>query len=216
MNGFIYLHGFASSPGSRKAEVFKERFARNSCELIVPDLNGEDFTRMTLSSQIGLVENVLNNRREQQFGLIGSSMGGYLSALLAEVHHKVAALYLMAPGFNFLARWKEALSQDPGAGLVGGDLIRVFHYRYNEERDLSTDIFRDAERWDALPLVREVPTRIVHGINDDTVPVEESRQFVKDRPWRRLKELNADHGLVDEVDWIVEDCLQFFRGEKLL
>ena len=216
MSGFIYLHGFASSPGSRKAQVFKERFSSSSRELIVPDLNGEDFTRMTLSSQIGLVEKLLNNRRERQFGLIGSSMGGYLCALLAEMHHKVAAIYLMAPGFNFLARWQESFNLDSGTGPVDGDLIRVFHYRYNEERHLSTDIFKDAEHWNALPLERNVPTRIVHGIHDDTVPIEESRQFVKDRPWCQLKELNADHGLVDEVGWIVEDCLQFFSGEKLL
>lgn len=209
---FIYLHGFASSPGSRKAVAFKKKFDALGLPLTVPDLEGGNFRELTLSRQIQTVQQCLDSRPGKRFGLIGSSMGGYLAALIAQLRPEVAALYLMAPGFNFLKRWRERLgkeAEDPGS-------IRVFHYRYEEERELSTQIFRDAERWEGVPLDRELPTRLVHGVHDASVDIRESRAFVKTRSWCRLRELDSDHGLISHVDWIIEDCLEFFRAQKLV
>ena len=94
-------------------------------------------------------------------------------------------------------------------------LITVYHYRYNKNLELDAGIFRDAERWEAMSLDRRLPTRLVHGIHDDTVPIEESRRFVRSHPWASLEELDSDHGLLSHIDWIVEDCLDFFRREGL-
>lgn len=82
--------------------------------------------------------------------------------------------------------------------------------------ELSTGIFDDARNWNALPLERNLPTRIVHGIRDETVPIQESRDFVTSHPWATLVELDSDHGLLSHIDWIVQDCLKFFAGNGLL
>jgi len=206
---FIYLHGFASSPGSAKARAFCERFARIPRELIVPDLADGDFEHLTLSRQVGVVTGCMDRSRKRRFALIGSSMGGYLAALIAEQRHDVEAIYLMAPGFGFLRRWREKHAADKDVQMPG--TLRVFHYGMNEERPLdATGLFEDAETWERLSLRREVPTRIVHGVRDDTVPVEQSRTYVESRPWCRLQELDADHGLVEAVHWIVDDCVAYF------
>lgn len=151
-----------------------------------------------------------------RFGLIGSSMGGYLATIMAQIREEVSAIYLLAPGFNFLKRWR-ALVQGQFMGSDGiPDLIKVFHYRYNKEMDLSTDIFGDAEKWDRMPLERKLPTRIVHGIHDETVDILESRNFVEAHPWCQLQELDSDHQLISQVDWIMKDCLTFFQAERLI
>ena len=209
MTEFIYLHGFASGPGSQKARVFKDRFEKAKLSLTIPDLQQGDFENLTLTKQVSLVQSIIDAKPGAGFALIGSSMGGYVAALTAETRKEVAALYLMAPGFNFLSRWMENMGWDKNFAIP--DLIRVFHYRYNREVTLNTGLFRDAIHWDSLPLVCNIPTRVVHGIHDETINIQESRDFVKSRPGCQLKELDSDHGLFSCIDWIVDDCMKFFR-----
>ena len=212
MTEFIYLHGFASGPNSSKAQAFKKRFEKLDITFHVPDLQEGDFENLTLSGQIRLVQNIIDRDKRKKFGLIGSSMGGYLASLIAQTRDSVKALYLMAPGFNFLNRWRETLN----LSKTTQDLIPVFHYRYNKEVLLNTYLFRDAETWESLPFERKVPTLIVHGLHDTTVNILESRNFVSNHPGCELKELDSDHGLLSCVDWIVEDCLRFFQNQRLL
>ncbi|MGP0629518.1 alpha/beta hydrolase [Nitrospina sp. 32_T5] len=212
---YVYCHGFASSPGSKKATVFAQRFRDQGKELIVPDLEKDDFRNLTLSGQVEIVQSVVDTFPGSGIGMIGSSMGGYLAALVSQLRPEVKGAYLMCPGFQFLKRWKEKVNpEDPKSERLP-EVIRVYHYRYDREMELSTGIFEDARKWDALALDRSVPTRIVHGVHDETVPVAQSREFAKNRPWVKLEELNSDHSLLSHIDWIVDDCLKFFTREGL-
>ena len=175
----------------------------------IPDLEGGDFENLTISSQMEIAR---NHMEEGPFGLIGSSMGGYLAALLAQLREDVAAIYLMAPGFNFLERWQKKLKNSQ----VEGPLIPVFHYRYNKEVFLNTNLFIDAELWQSFSLEKNIPTKIVHGLHDDTVNIQESRDFVSSHPWCHLTELDSDHGLLSSIDWIIEDCINFFGKQSLI
>ena len=212
MTEFIYLHGFASGPNSNKARVFKNRFDELNISLHVPDLQEDNFENLTLSRQIKLVQTIIDAEKHKSFALIGSSMGGYLASLLAQNRESVKALYLMAPGFNFLNRWRKKLKEK----LSETTLIPVFHYRYNKEVFLNTRLFRDAETWESLPLERNIPTIIVHGLHDETVDIQESRNFVIKHPWCLLQELDSNHGLLSSVDWIVDDYIRFFKNQNLL
>jgi len=213
---FIYLHGFASGPGSKKATKFKKCFASASISLSVPDLEGGDFQRLSLTKQMKIIDDCMGQYPGERFGLIGSSMGGYLAALMAQRCQEVAAIYLMAPGFNFLKRWQGRVQGHLKGANAIPDLIPVYHYRYNKDMLLSTDIFIDAEKWNRLALERTIPTRIVHGVHDDTVDISESRKFAQSHPKCQLKELDSDHQLLSHIDWIVEDALSFFQDKGLL
>ena len=212
MTEFIYLHGFASGPGSNKAKAFKKRFDELGISIHVPDLQQGDFENLTLTGQIELVQGIIDKNKDKSFALIGSSMGGYLASLIAQTRESVQALFLMAPGFNFLNRWRKKLD----ISKTTDELIPVFHYRYNKEVRLNTYLFRDAETWESLPLDRKIPTFIVHGLHDETINIEESRNFVRKKSFCSLKELDSDHGLLSCIDSIIEDSLGFFNQQKLL
>ena len=212
MTEFIYLHGFASGPDSNKAKAFKKRFDELGISIHVPDLQQGDFENLTLTGQIELVQGIIDKKKDKKFCLIGSSMGGYLASLIAQTRESVQALFLMAPGFNFLSRWRKKLD----ISKTTGELIPVFHYRYNKEVRLNTYLFRDAETWESLPLDRKIPTFIVHGLHDETIDIEESRNFVREKSFCSLKELDSDHGLLSCIDSIIEDSLGFFNQQKLL
>ena len=112
MTEFIYLHGFASGPGSQKACIFKDHFEKSRLSITIPDLQQGDFENLTLTKQISVVQSIIDGKPGVDFALIGSSMGAYIAALLAETRKEIKALYLMAPGFNFLNRWMETMGWD--------------------------------------------------------------------------------------------------------
>ena len=99
---FIYLHGFASSPSSSKAMYFADRLSGKNAQVSIPDLNGSDFKKLTLSSQLQIIDNQFNlsntetdARARKKIALIGSSMGGLLAVLKSMASSQVAALILM-------------------------------------------------------------------------------------------------------------------------
>ena len=216
MTEFVYLHGFASSPSSKKATAFKNKFKEIGVSLNTPDLEGGNFENMTLTSQVNIVLDLLDQFQCKKVCLIGSSMGGYLATLVAQRRVEIKATYLMAPGFNFLERWMRSLKLDWDDETCLEPKIQVFHYRYDETKYIRTDIFKDAKNWNTLDLNREIPFRIVHGIHDEVVPIDESKKFVSRRPWCSLKELDSDHGLLSHLEWVVDDCMVFFKRLGIL
>jgi hypothetical protein len=48
---YFYLHGFLSGPQSNKGKFLNLKFNQSGNNLISPDLNDGDFSRMTISSQ---------------------------------------------------------------------------------------------------------------------------------------------------------------------
>ena len=128
----------------------------------------------------------------------------------------IQAVYLMAPGFNFMDRWMRKLNLDFDNEASWKSKIPVFHYRYGETRHIHTRLFKDAMDWSRYELKRELPTRIVHGIHDEVVAIDESRKFASSRPWCLFQELDADHSLLSHIDWLIDDCLIFFSKLKLI
>ena len=212
MTQFIYLHGFASSPLSKKAVVFRNKFKEIGLSLVVPDLEKGNFENINLTYQMNILYDLLDKFKDEEVCLIGSSMGGYLAAMAAQKRKNIQAIYLMAPGFNFMDRWMKKLDLDCTDETSWASRVPVFHYGCGVTKLVSTNIFKDAKNWNNLKLDREIPVRIIHGIYDEVVSVNESRKFVSDRPWSSLKELDADHGLLSHVDWIVDDSIKFFEN----
>src|ERR1700691_4425053 len=125
MSRFVYLHGFASSPSSRKARFFEERFRELGIGLEIPDLAEGNFRDLTLSAQLHVVERLCG---DEPVALIGSSMGGYLAALYAARHPEVKKLVLLAPAFSFASRWPEELGESKMEEWRRSGTLEVFHY----------------------------------------------------------------------------------------
>lgn len=75
----LYIHGFNSSPLSHKANVMKEYCAqhRPDIKVVVPQL--PCFPEQAAQCLLDLVEQY---RNDYQIGLVGSSLGGYMSTWL--------------------------------------------------------------------------------------------------------------------------------------
>lgn len=196
MNRVLYLHGFASGPSSGKGRFFRQALERAGATVLVPDLAQGDFEHLTITGQLGVIEETV---ARQPAALVGSSMGGYLAALFAAGHSEITRLVLLAPAFGFAHRWPERLGVGAVEAWLRSGWIEVFHYADNRQRRLSYALLEDGMRYEDYPAFPQ-PALIFHGLHDDVVPVEYSRQFVANHSNARLEIVDSGHELLDVLD----------------
>jgi uncharacterized protein len=196
MSRFVYLHGFASSPSSRKARFFQERFRELGIGLDIPDLAEGDFRNLTLTAQLKMMERVA---RDEPVSLIGSSMGGYLAALYAARHPEVNKLVLLAPAFSFASRWPETLGEQAMEQWKRTNALEVFHYSEGRVVELGYQLIEDARRYEAYPDFKQ-PVLIFQGRNDTVVPPEYAVRFAEQHANAILRLVDSDHDLVNVLD----------------
>jgi pimeloyl-ACP methyl ester carboxylesterase len=199
---YAYLHGFASGPASGKARYLKERFAVRGVDLLVPELAPEGLETLTVSGQLAIIEALRPDV------LIGSSMGGYLSALYASRHSNVERLVLLAPAFGFPLRWPDKLGPEKTEAWRSTGFMDVYHYAEDRPARVGWCLMEDARQFPPEPDFRQ-PALAFHGRNDDTVPMECSEAFAATHSNVTLRVLDSDHQLTDSVELIWRETQEF-------
>lgn len=199
---YLYLHGFASSPHSKKARDLHDRFHQIGRSLQVLDLNQNDFTHLTLTRQIQQVLHALPPTSEP-VTLLGSSFGGLTATWAAQQAPQIVRLVLLAPAFGFLAHWLPRLGTAQLQQWQETGFLSVYHHGADTMQPLSYQFVTDAQTYEDADLQRSLPTLILHGIHDDVIPIAASRTYVSHHPGADLIELDSDHALtnVSETIW---------------
>lgn len=206
----LYLHGFASGPSSFKARTLRERFAAVGVALETPDLTpgADGFERSTPLTMLGVAEARLR-AAPGPHTLLGSSLGGYLSAVAASRSPAVERLVLLAPAFRLFARWSARLTPAELADWRARGL-ETKHHVTNSLRRIGWAFHEDAATLPEYPEVT-VPTLVLAGTRDEVVPIEDVRAWVSRTPSARLVELDDGHELVASIDRIWEEARAFLR-----
>lgn len=203
-----YLHGFASGPSSRKARHLAGGFAARGVPVATLDLTpGPDgFERSTPRSMLEVARAALGDAPGPH-ALVGSSLGGYLSALLASQDPRVARLVLLAPAFRLFERWAARLTpaelQDWRAhGLP------THHHVTGTERRVGWAFFEAARGLPAFPAVA-VPALVIAGTRDETVPIADVEAWVDRTPSARLVPVDDGHELAGSLDLVLREAWDF-------
>ena len=208
----IYLHGFASSPASSKARFFSERFKEAGFEVSVPALDGGNFRNLTITSQLDIVERAASG--SEHVILMGSSLGGYLTAVYAARHpEQVEKAIMMAPAFCFARRWSAELPALEEWKRTG--MIELFHYGDKRTREISYNLITDGLEYEDYPEVAR-PTLILHGALDPVVPVSFSEEFARLHPSNTRLRIypKSGHELTDVVDEMWAEIQVFLELSK--
>jgi hypothetical protein len=205
----LYLHGFASGPGSTKARALAEGLAPAGLDPVRLDLTPgpAGFERSTPSSMLGIVEAELASRPGPH-AIIGSSLGGWLAALAASRNPSVQRLVLLAPAFRLHERWMARLAPSDRARWQREGSVEVHHHAENRPRRIGWGFFEDAARWPAFPVVK-VPALCIAGRRDDTVPLEDVQAWVARTAGARLEVVDDGHQLAGSLDRIVALTREF-------
>jgi len=217
----LYLHGFASGPSSKKAIFFSSQLKDIGIDCAVPDLNQPDFFSMTLTNQIACALKSAKTLNAKRLVLIGSSMGGLLATILAEQYLDVSALILLAPGFGITSRWPIFLGRADALELWQTQGSWNFmHYALGKEAPLSYEFVRDLEKHPlAMSKPQDIrlknPALIFHGVNDQTVPFDNSATVQANNPAVELIKLQDNHELVTTLPQIWQLSRQALAPETV-
>jgi uncharacterized protein len=195
MTHLIYLHGFASSAGGRKAQYLRPRLAERSdvtFHAVEFSPTPADFEYLTITGMISRLRQYILDRELTDVCLIGSSMGGLVGLNYAHRYGGVAHLLLLSPALTYLSGERVGLSlaewQADGVG-------ELFHYGFNRPVRLRYDLEVDGRFYQTLP-PPPAPITIIHGTEDEVVPIAASRAYARAYPDQvQLIEVTAGHDI---------------------
>jgi pimeloyl-ACP methyl ester carboxylesterase len=203
----FYLHGFASSPQSTKAQFFGDRLAARGVRLHCPDFNQPDFSTLTVSRMLQQVEKRMAALVPGDVALVGSSLGGFVAVEAAaravnQARHPITQLILLAPAVELdWERWTEVGPGGVDRWRKSGS-IEIFHYAYDQPRPLAFSFYEDAIRYTPASRCLETPMLIVQGRADESVQPAGVERFARAQPHATLRLVDDDHQLRNSLDFI--------------
>jgi uncharacterized protein len=143
---------------------------------------------------------------------MGSSLGGYLAALIAVRRpSKIDRLVLLAPAFNLFERWTTESGPEQLATWKKDGEVPVFHYGSGSEKFIGHQFIEEAAEFEPFPNFQQ-DALIFHGVDDPVVPVQFSESFAASHPNASLIRLQSGHELTDVVDEIWIETESFLRN----
>jgi len=207
MPAIVYLHGFSSSPGGNKGSFTRHWAEARGLPFHAPDLNLPTFETLTLTAQVEAVEALLRDLPAPPV-LVGSSLGGFIATAVAQRGAAIRSMILLAPAIHFARR---RLTSPAWAGYRERSEMEVFHFGAGKLLRLGPELLRDLPNWlDDDRWRIDIPTVILHGRLDESVPLAESEAYRDRNPGAMLHVLEDDHGLLATASLA---CLKAALGE---
>ncbi len=197
----VLCHGFMGYKDSPTNRILSDQLARQQVATLRFDFFGHgqsegDVKDLLLTTLIAQTESAIALMRGHGFthiGLLGSSFGGLVATLVAANHPTLAAVALRCPVGDFPALLRRqfgrmAIELWRRLGRVPESVGHIpMHYRFFEDCE-QHDVYRAAQSL-------RVPTIIVHGDQDEVIPVKQSEElFTRVRAEKMLHVIpGADH-----------------------
>jgi pimeloyl-ACP methyl ester carboxylesterase len=202
----LYLPGFASGPSSTKAVAYADHFAKRGITVDRLDLRKPSFEHLRMSAMVEHVRASLTGPAV----LIGSSLGGLTAARVAEADDRIAAVVLLAPAFRLVERWQQQLGPEWDDWKRTG-WREVYDYTTNASAKVDfgfiTDVLASGSE---VPKVT-VPALVLHGTQDETVPIAYSRELAASDPRVELIELTDGHQLTASIPRLLAESDRFLE-----
>jgi hypothetical protein len=207
MKNVIYLHGFASSSNNSKGLTLlgkSKEIAEIKFRSFDFNPTPADFSNMTVTGMISRLRQFILDHALTDCFLVGSSLGALVALHYTKYFDNIKQLLLLAPALRFSIR----------SGADSGETKNqksnpVFHYGFNMEIPLFSTFYQDGQGYREL-VKPSVPTVIIHGKQDEVIPIDESRSYASSYPELvTLIEVDSNHRLGDQIEMIWQQILQF-------
>lgn len=200
----LFAHGFEGSPHGSKPSYMKEALG---WEVTAPKMSELGWS---IANQTEVLTRLID---ENDFDIIiGSSMGGLAAANASSMRpDEDFVLILMAPAFGLAENWEGMEDTGRNAWKTTGERR---YTGFELDIMLPWEFMEAAEKmsW-PIPLH---PTAIMHGKNDEVVPISFSRKVEKECSNVTLHEFDDTHRLKDSLRFISEisDSLRAGKERK--
>lgn len=198
----ILVHGFHSGKNTKSFLLINELLWQKNISTFRFDIYGHGeseglFENITLSEAIDDILQAIKFLKKQGYkkiGLLGSSFGGNASIIVAAKTKDLFVLTLKSPVSNYLERSTKIMTpeqikdwKEKGYRMVEDE---------GKKYKVNYGYYKDMEKYNGYrvaPLIK-IPTLIIHGDADQSVPVEQSIEISKLIPNCKLVIIKgADH-----------------------
>lgn len=201
---WLYLHGFASGPGSTKGTALARHFAPLGAEFDRLDLRLPSFEHLRLSAMIAHTREAIGGPDDRAV-VLGSSLGGLVAARVAAMDARVVAVVLLAPAFRLAERWR-ARQPDVVAEWERTGWLEVDDHASGGRSRVDIGFLHDAAANDPGWPEVTVPTLLIHGRQDDVVGIDHSRRWAEGRENVRMVEVDDGHELTASLPRIAAEA----------
>ena len=199
----ILCHGFSSSKESKTNIRLEEILNNSQISTFRLDFFGhgesegkfEEITISEASDDVLSAVRFLKESGDIKIGLVGSSFGGMASLIAASKTRDISFLALKSPVSDYIGRLVARYDEETIQSWKDKRILSV-NTSEGEELRLNYSFFEDAERINVYACCEKItiPTLIVHGSEDETIPLEQSRKASAYMKNCRLKIIRgADH-----------------------
>lgn len=204
----VFCHGFASNKEGyrRRAEIAVDE----GFDAAIFDFRGNgdssrEFQDTDLTTRIEDLQRVLEEVEDDRIGVYGSSFGGLVAINAAREDDRIDAIALKAPVtfYNSLDMIDNAVEEQG-------------FYEHVEGKRVEEDFLEDVRSYSAEKAMEQlsIPTLILHGAEDEVVPIEDSRRFYSGLDCEKSLEVieGSGHRMDDETDReVVSTAMDWFR-----
>tara|TARA_B100000214_G_scaffold83247_1_gene56602 strand:+ start:4443 stop:5084 length:642 start_codon:yes stop_codon:yes gene_type:complete len=190
----LFAHGLEGSPNGSKPTWMKESLG---WEIICPEMSNNGWT---IADQTEVIANAITENEDVDI-VMGSSYGGLAIANASERFAKRdLRLVLLAPAFGLAENFRSIAGEQ---GLIKWENTgsrQYFHHGFGHEVEFGWDFITSADEmsWPNL----HHPTIILHGSQDDIVPIESSRKVSESNELVEIIEVEDGHRLADSLHFI--------------
>jgi pimeloyl-ACP methyl ester carboxylesterase len=219
----VFLHGLGSNRKGEKALFFESELTARGYGFARFDFRGHGdsagkleqltITRLIedLRAVLQRLEQIDSAPGQRRSILIGSSLGALASAWLCALQPgRVVAQALIAPAFRMVERMLKSIGE---SGRDRWQELGFYHFVSPWiEFDLRYELVTDSKRYppDLLATRTTLPTLVLHGSGDSSVPIGVSEDFVNNCPKPRpelVRIEGGDHRLTEAKELLLEHLL---------
>jgi alpha/beta superfamily hydrolase len=211
IEGFIviFVHGHSSSKNTKNFIRLTEMLDKAGVSTFRIDIHGHgesggDFSETTVSEAVDDILQAIEYIKGLEYrkiGLLGSSFGGIASIITASKSKDLSFLILKSPVSNYKDKYND---------LEGKKFVNDWKNKGERDYDASEGkilklkylFYEDAIRYDGYKVAPAIliPILIVHGDEDEAVPVEQSIKIASLFPNCRLEIIKgSDHRYVTKI-----------------
>ncbi|MCK4634810.1 MAG: alpha/beta fold hydrolase [Candidatus Aenigmarchaeota archaeon] len=181
----ILCHGLASSKDSRTYKTIQQKLNKRGISAFRFDFHGHgesegNFEEATVSKAVDDILSSIDFIKQKGYkkiGLVGGSFGGIASLIVASKSDDLFVLALKAPVSDLLGK---LTAQENKYSIKEWKENGFIYYTFSDGKKLKLNYsyFEDAERINGYEAAKniKIPTIIVHGEKDESVPVEQSKK----------------------------------------
>ena len=203
----ILCHGFSTSKEGRTYVRLEQILNDKGISTFRFDFFGHGesegkFEEITTFEAVDDIQNAIKFLKESSYkkiGLVGSSFGGMASIIEAGETNDLYVLALKSPVSDYRALIHSRVNEQDIKGWEEKGIIDVTGID-GETRKLKYSFYEEAEKVKAYEAAKniKIPTLIVHGDEDETVPIEQSKRTASIIQNCRLEIIEgADHTYSD-------------------